>query len=350
MEIDNSERAFVYLLLGSTWWNRFETLDEIKSSLRYRPAGSFLPVLIRCKAQNADVILAMRQELLQLGFGTTPISGSNLAENVAVSTFLSSSLASDNMWFGNAFGCFQGVYQNLDHVKEANHGVAKVKFRRFFSFQGALSFVLTGGDLDFCVRHGFLKPPYPDHDRDSPSAFRVRTMPSVFVRMSSNRNYGVGTSSAPSTPRKNSNAKTSIAIPRQATGQPPKIRPQSPILSAPSSPSTMSTVSSLTASTSIAPAPHSSLTQMIYSFWRDLKGIIRAEFRPTPTWPVGDILGEVVESYLVMHGYDDPSIEAIRRIYFDSQTRAVFVRTLQVEGMAAAEAGWIWDHISVREW
>ncbi|KAJ3507002.1 hypothetical protein NLJ89_g6543 [Agrocybe chaxingu] len=351
-KIDDSH--FVYLLLGATWWNQFSAIHEI-SVLPFRPNDTPQPVLIRCKIENARFILSLRQQFIKIGFGTSPIDQQVLATNVATAEFLSSALPSDVMWYGNAFGRYQGVYQKFNHVKEANYGVGKPKFRRFKSLQGALAFVICGGDTDFCVRHGFLPPTVTlsqelqSSNSDNPST--STSIPYLFPSSQGHR----PSPSAPATPKgPGSGSKVSNPtlhhVSRHSLDNSSSLHTEtatestSTMSSGFSTPNVASTPPSISLSTAF-------VKDVIYTFWRDLKGIFAADFRrPLSERVVGDVLGEVIESYLVSHGFDDPSIETIQAVYFDSSDRQEFVYTLQQYGATATEAMWIWDHVRVGDW
>jgi hypothetical protein len=85
----------------------------------------------------------------------------------------------------------------------------------------------------------------------------------------------------------------------------------------------------------------------IYSHIRDLTGIIDTIYGSTSATPnyTLNTLGKHASHYLGAHGYTNPTITEIEKIWSACTTLDEFTNQLTTLGMAATESHWLWDLI-----
>ncbi|KAG6877059.1 hypothetical protein C0993_010603 [Termitomyces sp. T159_Od127] len=76
----------------------------------------------------------------------------------------------------------------------------------------------------------------------------------------------------------------------------------------------------------------------------EILGTVQSPILPAVEYTVS--FGEVIDSYLRSHGYDQEAIVTLEQAWVSSQgQRSNFIRYVCFDGLPRAEAEWIWDYI-----
>ena len=84
---------------------------------------------------------------------------------------------------------------------------------------------------------------------------------------------------------------------------------------------------------------------IIWSYIRNLQGVIGVLYQPMLTSHQSPSLGVLADEYLRAHGYTPPAIGVIVSIAKSSESVEVFTDALTVHGFAQTEASFLWDII-----
>ena len=85
--------------------------------------------------------------------------------------------------------------------------------------------------------------------------------------------------------------------------------------------------------------------KIIWSYMRNLRGVIGVLYQPMLTSHQSPSLGVLADEYLRAHGYTPPAISIIVSIAKSSASVEVFIDALTVHGFAQTEASFLWDII-----
>ena len=96
---------------------------------------------------------------------------------------------------------------------------------------------------------------------------------------------------------------------------------------------------------SVSPHPADNEDNTIWSYVRDLRGVVGILYRSVPPSPPSESLGERADRYLLAHGYTHPAITTITLAAHSSSSHTEFAEALAVQGVPWTEAEWLWDII-----
>lgn len=85
--------------------------------------------------------------------------------------------------------------------------------------------------------------------------------------------------------------------------------------------------------------------QVVFRQLCDLSGVTGYEFSPTIQTNARSVLGVAADDYLWAHGYQQGSVNLIKRIYERTGRMDTFADQLSMEGVPVAEARYIYSLI-----
>ena len=85
----------------------------------------------------------------------------------------------------------------------------------------------------------------------------------------------------------------------------------------------------------------------IWSYIRNLHGVIGVLYQPMPTSHQSPSLGNLADDYLHAHGYTPATIDFIVSIIKSSVSVDEFIEVLTMHGLARTEARFLWDIIDL---